>query len=58
LTRTTKGNTARLSGTESTPGALRDQSAFLLGQGGKQMQNERVHFWAKLSDQERHAVSH
>jgi hypothetical protein len=43
---------------QSRLSARGDHRALFLCQRSKQMQNERVNVWAKLADQERHAVSH
>jgi hypothetical protein len=50
--------TAHLRSGKRLPRPCADQRALLLGQSGKEVQNERINVWPKLCDQERHLVRH
>jgi hypothetical protein len=56
--RVTQDDTTGLCCREGLPGSGADQCALLLGEGGKEVQHERVHVWSKLCDHEWHLVRH
>ena len=56
--RVAEAHAARLSGLQGGPGAIRDQPALLLGDGGVDVQHERIGVRPELRDDERHTPGH